>query len=84
MSNRSVNTEPSYALDRAAANDAGCSEADTCRSMLCASYREQMDKLVFLMQRKVGATRESFYEHYLAFHSLLGLRLVPSLDGYIR
>ena len=50
--------------------------------MLRASYREQMDKLVFLMQRKADATAESFHEHYLEFHSLLGLRLVPTLDGY--
>jgi len=41
-----------------------------------------MDKLVFLMQRKAGTTREAFAEHYLEFHSLLGLRLVPTLDGY--
>ena len=45
-------------------------------------YRFYMDKLVFLMRRKEATTRESFFRHYLEFHSLLGLRLVPTLDGY--
>jgi len=34
------------------------------------------------MRRKEATTRESFFRHYLEFHSLLGLRLVPTLDGY--
>jgi hypothetical protein len=41
-----------------------------------------VDKLVFLMWRKAGISREAFCEHYLEFHSLLGLRFVKGLDGY--
>ena len=41
-----------------------------------------MDKVIFLMRRKETTTRESFFRHYLEVHSLLGLSLVPTLDGY--
>lgn len=45
-------------------------------------YVSRMDKLIFLMRRKEMTTRDSFFRHYLEVHSLLGLSLVPTLDGY--
>lgn len=45
-------------------------------------YVSRMDKLIFLMRRKESTTRDSFFHHYLEVHSLLGLSLVPTLDGY--
>jgi hypothetical protein len=41
-----------------------------------------VDKIVFLMGRKDGLTREQFFEHYLEVHTLLGLRMCVLMDGY--
>ena len=41
-----------------------------------------MEKLVYLMGRKDGLTRDEFFEHYIRVHSPLGLRICVLMAGY--